>query len=47
MTEESTCPKCGEPISGVASVGPDEHRALPCGHRLSPGHEAIGDSEDG
>lgn len=29
-----TCPRCGEAISGVATHGPGDHRARPCGHRV-------------
>lgn len=29
------CPRCGEPMVSVTSVGPHEHYAVPCGCRTS------------
>lgn len=29
-----TCPRCGEPMVGVASTGPDNHVITPCGCRM-------------
>lgn len=29
------CPECGVDVRAVATVGPDEHRVEPCGHRVS------------
>ena len=32
---EARCPVCSAPVRSVATIGPDEHRAQPCGHRVS------------
>ena len=29
------CPVCGAPVRAVVTMGPDEHHAEPCGHRVS------------
>ena len=29
------CPACGAPVRAVVTVGPTEHHAQPCGHRVS------------
>ncbi|WP_254766030.1 hypothetical protein [Salinilacihabitans rarus] len=31
------CPHCGDPVQGVVSRGPMDHRATPCGCRVAPG----------
>ena len=31
------CPRCGAPVAAVATVGPTEGVAAPCGCRVAPG----------